>query len=194
MKTRVIINSILFVFCLSLFNLTAAEKEVRYLTGFVNEIDGNLILLTNNLAWRTDRHVTAVSMQPILIVLEEDRNEGFLYIKNEKVNVTLMQNASAVGKNKLYVPALNEKLNVYNIGTLVEVEKTNSEKGTIKLRNGQSFKVKTDEDKEELRKWSPGTEVIVSKSNNNIRITNIITTMYVGAVTETMAESVKTTN
>jgi len=194
MKTRVIINSILFVFCLSLFNLTAAEKEVRYLTGFINEIDGNLILLTNNLAWRTDRHVTAISMQPILIVLEEDRNEGFLYTKNEKVNVTLMQNASAVGKNKLYVPALNEKLNVYNIGTLVEVEKTNSEKGTIKLRNGQSFKVKTDEDKEELRKWSPGTEVIVSKSNNNIRITNIITTMYVGAVTETMAESVKTTN
>ncbi|HET54442.1 MAG TPA: hypothetical protein ENN33_04420 [Ignavibacteria bacterium] len=194
MKTRVIINSILFVFCLSLFNLTAAEKEVRYLTGFINEIDGNLILLTNNLAWRTDRHVTAMSMQPIIIVLEKDRNEGFLYIKNEKVNVTLMQNASAVGKNKLYVPALNEKLNVYNIGTLVEVEKTNSEKGTIKLSNGQSFKVKTKEDKEELSKWSPGTEVIVSKSNNNIRITNIITTMYVGVVSETMAESAKTTN
>lgn len=194
MKTKVIINSILFLFCLSLFNLNATAKEVRYLTGFINEVDGNLILLTNNLAWRTDRHVTAVSMQPIIIVLEEDRNEGFVYIKNEKVNVTLMQNTAAVGKNKLYVPALNEKLNVYSIGTLVEVDKANSEKGTIKLKNGQNYKVKTDEDKEELSNWSPGTEVIVSKSNNNIRITNIITTNYVSVVSETTTESVKTTN
>lgn len=194
MKTKVIINSILFLFCLSLFNLNVTAKEVKYLTGFINEVDGNLILLTNNLAWRTDRHVTAVSMQPILIVLEEDRNEGFVYIKNEKANVTLMQNTSVGGKNKLYVPALNEKLNIYNIGTLVEIEKTNSEKGKIKLKNGQNFKAKTDEDKEELSKWSPGTEVIVSKSNNNIRITNIITTKYVSVVFETTAESIQTTN
>lgn len=178
MKSTKVFITILLLLIFASSNLHASENNIRYLTGFIKDVDNNLITFTNNLVWRVDRNVTAVSMQPVVIILDDDRNEGYLYIKNEKVSVTLMQKSNNIG-NDLYMPALYDGLSVYNTGQLKDITSINIAKQSITLDAEEVYYLKSDEDKETLSKWNENIDVIVTKNGNSTRITNVVTADYI---------------
>lgn len=178
MKSRNAFITILLLLIFASSNLHASENNIRYLAGFIKDVDNHLITFTNNLVWRVDRNVTAVSMQPVVIILDDDRNEGYLYIKNEKVSVTLMQKSNTMG-NDLYMPALYDGLSVYNTGQLKDITSINIAKQSITLDAEEVYYLKSDEDKETLSKWNENIDVIVTKNGNSTRITNVVTADYI---------------
>ena len=182
MKSRNAFITILLLLIFASLNLYASENNIRYLTGFIKEVDNNLITFTNNLVWQADRNVTAVSMQPVVIILEDDRNEGYLYIKNERVNVTLMQKSNTTGNNS-YMPALYDGLSVYNTGQLKDITSINITKSSITLDANDVYYVNSDEDKETLSKWNENIDVVLTKNGTSIRITNVVTAEYINVTT-----------
>ena len=91
MKNK-LLSSLLFILLFLFINpISAEKKEVRFITGYINSVENNLITLTNDLLFRADEHVTAISMTPVVFVLEKDYPEGFVYIKDRKIDVTLMK-------------------------------------------------------------------------------------------------------
>lgn len=183
MKSRNAFITILLLLIFASSNPHASENNIRYLTGFIKDVNNNLITFTNNLVWRADRNVTAVSMQPVVIILEDDRNEGYLYIKNEKVNVTLMQKSNTTGNNS-YMPALYDGLSVYNIGQLKDITAINITESSITLDADDVYYLKSDEDKETLSKWNENIDVIVTKNGNSTRITNVVTADYINVTSK----------
>lgn len=174
MKYKHVIISLLLIL-LSTSTIYSGENEIRYLTGYIKNVDDNLLTLANNFVWRADRHVNAMSMTPIVIVLQKDRNEGYLYINGKRVNVTLMQSTDNFGGKQLYTPALNDKLNTYNIGELTEIKRIDKQNGALHLTNGTTWNTKTDDDKSVINNWNEDAEVIVTKNTNTIIVTNVIT-------------------
>ena len=189
MKSRLIQISLLLLIILSA-EIFAGENQTRYLNGYINNVDDNLISLTNNLVLRADRHITSVSMTPVTIILSKDRNEGYLYLRNEKVNVTLMQRTSG----GMWAPAMNDALTSYNVGDLYNIDNINLKNGVVILSNGDAWKTKLDEDKEELEKWSPNTEVLVINNGNTIKIKNVITSESINVIKKTDLASDKSAN
>ena len=115
--------------------ISAQEKEIRYITGHIENVDDNLIILSGNLAFRANEHVTAINMTPATFVLGYDRPEGFVFIKNRKVDVVLMKSSGG----KFIVPASKEDLTMYNDGTLNEIKKITKSTGYLTLSSGRQF-------------------------------------------------------
>lgn len=157
MKTRmfsIMLIALLFAFFI---NLSAEYQNVKYITGYVKDVDDNIITLTNNIAFKADQHVTAISMTPVVFILHTDRLEGFVYINNERIEVTLMRNAG----NGYYLPATSQDLENYNNGKLEIIKTLYTDEGRIELVNEDEWKMSDKEETELLSDWEEGDSVIV---------------------------------
>lgn len=146
----------IFLFTL-MTSLSANDKNIRYITGYISNVDGNKIVLNNNLIFRANEHVTAVSMTPVTIVLEYDRPEGFVYLKNRKVDVVLMKNSGG----GFLVPAMKADISIYNEGTLHQIKELVPGKKTIILSDNTKLFLTDKSEKEEINKWETGDWVIL---------------------------------
>lgn len=174
MRFRLINISLLLLFILSI-NLFSGEKDVRYLSAYINNTDNTRIILTNNLVFEADYNVTTISMTPVIIILDKYKNEGYLYLKKKRTNVTLMRKAT----KDLYVPAVGEKLTMYNVGELTKINNIEVEKGKISLANGDVWFSKSNGEKDKLKNWSENEEVIITKNGNSTRLTNVVTADFI---------------
>jgi hypothetical protein len=137
-------------------SLSAKDKNIRYITGYISNVDDNNIVLTNNLIFRANGHVTAVSMTPVIIVLEYDRPEGFVFIKNKKVDVVLMKNSGS----GFLVPAMKEDISIYNEGILHQIKELEPGKSMVILSDNTKLFLTDKSEKEEINKWENGDWVI----------------------------------
>lgn len=174
MKSKIIIAMFTLLLFASFTLTSAEEKRVRYITGYISNVDDNLITLTNNLAFRADEHVTAISMTPAVFILGVDRPEGFVYIKNRKVNVTLMKRAGG----QFMVPATQQDLDVFNTGRLSEIKSVLEDGSAIELANDEKWILSDKDDKEMIGDWKEGDSVVIYNSANSEtdRIINARTT------------------
>lgn len=163
MKNK-LLSSLLFILLFLFINpISAEKKEVRFITGYINSVENNLITLTNDLLFRADEHVTAISMTPVVFVLEKDYPEGFVYIKDRKIDVTLMKRSNS----SFAVPASPQDLEIFNIGNLEQLKTLSSQSGKIDLANGDTWFLSDAEDKQMLKNWKEDDWVIVYKPVNS---------------------------
>ncbi len=169
--TTIILTLILFA---SFSLLSAENKNVRYIKGYINNIDGNIITLTNNLAFRANEHVTSISMTPAVFVLDENRPEGFVYIKNRKIDVTLMKKSGS----KFMVPASNQDLEVFTVGKLFTLKAISKNATSVELENGDKWFLTDKDESKMIKDWKEGDKVIIYKPqhSNSERIINTRTT------------------
>lgn len=140
-----------------IISLSANDKNIRYITGYISNVDGNKIVLANNLIFRANEHVTAVSMTPVVIVLEYDRPEGFVYLKNRKVDVVLMKNSGG----GFLVPAMKADISIYNEGTLHQIKELVPGKSMVILSDNTKLFLTDKSEKEKINEWETGDWVIL---------------------------------
>ena len=134
----------------------AQENQIRYITGYIQNVDDNLIFLSGNIVFRAEEHVTAVNMTPVTFVLEYNRPEGFVYIKNKKVNVVLMKSSGG----KFVVPAAKEDLIIYNEGELHQVKEVSKSSAMVILSDDTKLFFSDESEKDDIANWENGDWVI----------------------------------
>ncbi len=161
MKRKIFSFVIINLLLISTSSLFA--KDVRYISGHIKNVDDNLITLTNNLAFRANQHVTAISMTPAVFVLEEDRPEGFVYIKGRKIDVTLMKKSGG----QFVVPASTQDYFDYTQGTLHQINALSKEGAMIELSNNQKWFLTDKTENGMIKNWDVGDWVIITKPQHS---------------------------
>lgn len=165
------ILSLLSLFMFASFSLSSAkDKNIRYITGYIQNVDNNLIILSNNLAFRTDQHITAISMMPAVFILEYNRPEGFVYIKDKKIDVTLMKKSGG----KFLLPASKEDLDIYKEGKLDEIRGLSKNNLAVELNDSGEWFLTDKSEADDLNNWQTGDFVIIAeqKSSGSKRLIN----------------------
>lgn len=138
-------------------------KDVRYISGHIKNVDDNLITLTNNLAFKANQHVTAISMTPAVFVLEKDRPEGFVYIKGRKIDVTLMKKSGG----QFVVPASTQDYFNYTQGTLHQINSLSEKGAMIELDNNHKWFLTDKNENGMIKNWEVGDWVIITKPQHS---------------------------
>lgn len=158
MKHKIILT-VLSILLLAIFSSSIAQNQdnkVRYITGYIENVNNNMIILSGGLAFRANEHVTAVNLTPATFVLEYNRPEGFVYIKNKKVEVTLMKKSGG----KFVVPAAKEDLLMYNEGQLYQVKELSKNTAMVTLSNNLKLYFSDESEKDDINNWENGDWVI----------------------------------
>jgi len=157
MKHKIVL-SVLSVLLLTISSSSLAQNnEIRYITGHIENVNNNLILLSSNLAFRANENVTAVNMTPVTFVLECNRPEGFVYIKNKKVDVVLMKKNGG----KFVAPASKQDLTMYNEGKLFQIKNIANSTAMVTLSDNTKLYFSDESEKDYINKWEIGDWVIV---------------------------------
>lgn len=163
MNSKIISKIVFLLVLLSVSNVFAEENDVKFITGYIQDVNDNKITLSNNMVFRANEHVTAISMTPVVFVLGKNSPDGFVYIKNRKVDVTLMKKSGS----RVFMPAAKQDLVMYSDGQLFEVTSFSLNNGKISLKNGDNWFLTEADAREQLKNWQEADFVIIYKSSGS---------------------------
>lgn len=123
-------------------------NQVRYTKGIIHSVDRDIVTLSDGSVWKTNRILTAVNMSPVMLVIRETLDEGFLYVDGFKYRLFMQ------------MPDV-ERISFYNIGFLDLVQNLDKKKAVITLFSNSKFYVRP-EDIPKIEEWGAGPEVIIS--------------------------------
>ncbi len=138
--------------CANLYQTSGYYNEVRFTRGIIHSVDRNIVSLSDGSVWKVDRIITAVNMSPVMLVVRETLDEGFLYVDGIKYRLILS------------IPDI-ERISFYSLGYLDLIQKLEKKKSAITLFQGSKFYVRP-QDIPVIESWGAGPEVIINADRN----------------------------
>lgn len=144
--------SLLLSGCAGSFQSSGYYNEVRFTKGIIHTIDRYTVTLSDGSIWKTRRLITAVNMSPVMLVVRESLDEGFLYVDGFKYRLILSMTNF-------------DRVSYYSFGYLDLLQSLEKEKSVIGLFQGTKFYVRP-EDIPKIESWGAGPEVILNSGRN----------------------------
>lgn len=163
MKKQKILFIILISFLIGLMSCATPSKvvdssmrEIRYVSGIIHSIDRNVVELADGSKWRLNRFLVTSNMSEVLIVLYEDRLQGFMYVNGIKYFLEpQMQNPT------LDIDTNPDIMSKKSLGYLTIIKSIDMNVGTITLFGGTEWRI-SGYYQDVVKDWREGSDIIIS--------------------------------
>jgi len=163
MKKQNILFIILLSFMVGLLSCAAPTKivdnsmrEIRYVSGLIHRVERNEVELSDGSKWRLNRFLVTSNLSEVLIVLFEDRLQGFMYVNG--IKYFLEPQAQSLG---IDIDTNQDYLSRKNLGYLTIIKSIDMNVGTITLFGGTEWRI-SGFYQDVVKDWKEGSDIIIS--------------------------------
>lgn len=163
MKKQNLLFIISIVFVMGLMSCATQNKiidssmrQVKYISGIIHSVDRNVVELSDGSKWRLNRFLVTSNMSEVLIVLYEDRLQGFMYVNGIKYFLEPQAQSLSIDIDT-NVDYLTKK----NSGYLTIIKSIDMNIGTITLFGGTEWRI-SGYYQNVVKDWREGSDIIIS--------------------------------
>ena len=159
MKTKKILLVFSFFFIVGLMScaskstlIDSSMREIRYISGLIHKIDRKVVELSDGSKWRLNRFLITSNLSEVLIVLFEDRLQGFMYVNGNKYFLE---------PQTISIDFDIDFLTRKSFGYLTIIKSIDMNIGTITLFGDTEWRI-SGYYQDVVKDWRAGTDIIIS--------------------------------